>query len=531
MKNSILLISAFLLLISSSHAQDGFSIYPESCTSIMVGKSASADGSVITCHSCDGNYRTWVNVVPAADFAPGSNYEVYWGNLHTEFIDDTRKLELKGAIPQVPHTYAYLNTAYPCMNEKGLGIGETTIYGKTELQNPNGLFQIENLEAIVLQRCTQAKEAILLIGELVKEYGYGDFGECLTFADSKEVWHFEIFGAGKDEPGAVWAAKRIPDNQVGISANISRIGELIPNDPNMLYSENCEEVAKKMNLWDGTGKFKFYQAFSGRKPYSTREFFVLSSLAPSLGLTQNDEELPFSVVPEHKISAREVMAFYRQTYEGTDLDMTKNLTKTTSKKEEDGTETKKVEISMAANPWMSRDLMDLINELKPGTIDRQRTIAIPFCSYSHVIQLREGMPEGLAGVAWLALDNPGESPRFPVFTGTMSLPESFNICGQHQYRTDAALWSYRRANRLATVKWGEGRKEIEKAVMEFEDRAFNEFPAVQQTAVNLYLQDSSAEKSAYKHYLTQYTHDFANATLKKWWELGDLFFHMWARGF
>ena len=43
--------------------------------------------------------------------------------------------------------------------------------------------------------------------------------------------------------------------------------------------------------------------------------------------------------------------------------------------------------------------------------------------------------------------------------------------------------------------------------------------------------NDSEEKLAYKEYLTQYTHQFANATIKKWWELGDLFFHKWARGF
>ena len=518
MKKTNLLILLSVLLSSLSMAQEGFSIYPESCTSIMVGKTASTDGSVMTAHSCDGNYRTWVNIVPAADHEPGTMHEIFWGTLNTEFIDDTRKLELKGAIPEVPHTFAFLNTAYPCMNEKGLAIGETTIYGRRELRNENGLFLIENLEVLALQRCTTARDAIQLIAELVEQYGYGDFGECLTFADQNEVWQFEIFGSGPGEPSAVWAARRIPDNHIGISANISRIAELDPNDSDLMFSQNCREVATKMNLWDGKEPFKFYRAFSGDRCFSTREFFVLSTAAPSLNLSMDAQELPFSVKPEHKMSPRDVMAYYRQTYEGTDFDMTKNLLT-------DG------KTNPVANPWMSRDLMNLLNDLKPGTVERQRTIAIPFCSYSHIIQLRSGMPEGLTGIAWLALDNPAESPRFPVFTGTMSLPESFDVCGQHQFRTDAALWSYRRANRLATVRWQEGRKDIESAIMDFENRAFNELPAVQQTAFNLYLQDDSESKDLYKKYLTQYTHDFANATIKKWWELGDAFFYKMARGF
>lgn len=37
----------------------------EACTSILVGKLASVDGSTMTSHSCDSNTdRTWINVVP-----------------------------------------------------------------------------------------------------------------------------------------------------------------------------------------------------------------------------------------------------------------------------------------------------------------------------------------------------------------------------------------------------------------------------------------------------------------------------------
>lgn len=51
---------------------------------------------------------------------------------------------------------------------------------------------IEELQRVALQRCTTAREAIRLMGDLVKQYGYGDSGECLTIADPNEVWHFEV---------------------------------------------------------------------------------------------------------------------------------------------------------------------------------------------------------------------------------------------------------------------------------------------------------------------------------------------------
>ncbi len=39
------------------------------CTSIQVSKGASTDGSVMTAHSCDGNYRTWLQIEPARENA------------------------------------------------------------------------------------------------------------------------------------------------------------------------------------------------------------------------------------------------------------------------------------------------------------------------------------------------------------------------------------------------------------------------------------------------------------------------------
>jgi hypothetical protein len=137
------------------------------CTSIMVGREATTDGSVITAHTCDGNYRTWLDIVPSEEHSAGATRPVYWGKLHNETPWDMRGLRLKGEIPQADSTFAFFNVAYPAMNEKGLSIGETTIGGRDELRNPEGLFLIENLQAIALERTTNARDAISLIGELV----------------------------------------------------------------------------------------------------------------------------------------------------------------------------------------------------------------------------------------------------------------------------------------------------------------------------------------------------------------------------
>jgi dipeptidase len=493
------------------------------CTSIMAGRMATVDGSVITAHSCDGNYRTWIRFEPPAKYKEGDMTKIYHGLLHNEFSGDLRRVKVAGEIPQAAETYAFVNTAYPCMNEKQLAIGETTIGGRRELMNTEGLFLIEELERMALERCTNARDAIKLIGKLVKEYGYCDRGECITIADPKEVWHFEIFGAGPLEIGAVWAAVRIPDDHIGVSANIPRISELDLDDPdNYMASENVHTVAQEMGWWDpASGEtFKFWKAYSGRRPFSTREYFVLSTMAPSLGLDFKADELPFSVKPDKKVSVQDVMGYYRQTYAGTELDSTKDLLVKSR-----GGEMAK---SSVANPWMSRDMNTLLNTLKPGAVQRQRTIAIAGCSYSEVLQCRDWLPDEVGGICWFSFDNPGQSPRIPIFAGVSELPKSFEICAQHRFRTDSACWTFRRANRLATIRYGITKDRIDKEVMEFQAKAFADLPEIEKKVAAL-IKKNETQKA--EEYLTKYTNDFARAAMQRYWELGDEFWTMFARGF
>ena len=503
--------------------------YGENCTTIMVGKLASTDGSVMTSHSCDGNYRTWLEIYPHKKYEPGTLHPVYAGMLHTEEAWDMTNVVLKGNISEVPETYAFLNTAYPCLNEKQLAIGETTIYGREELVNPDGMFFIEELEKIALQRCKTAREAIALIGSLAEEYGYADLAECITLADPKEVWQLEIAGSGKGRASSIWCAERIPDENVGICANIPRISVVdFKNHDYFMYSTNLQNVAKKLGYWDGKEPLKFWKIINGKKPFSIREFYVLSSLAPSLNLSFDAEELPFSVKPEKKQSPRDIMKFFRETYEGTQWDMTKNLLVTIKEKDKDGKDVERQIKSSAVSAWMNNDLRTLINELKPGTIERQRTIAIAGCSYSHVIQCRDWLPDEVGAIAWFSFDNPGESPRIPIFSGVLSLPATFSICGQPRYRTDAAIWSFREANRLATVNWSRGRALIEPAVQEFEDKAFSELPSVEKKAVEL-VKDGKNDEA--RKFVTSYTNTFADAAMRRWEDIKMTLWGMFGRGF
>ncbi|NJD19917.1 MAG: dipeptidase, partial [Gemmatimonadetes bacterium] len=164
----------------------------ECCTSLLAGKAATVDGSVMTSHSCDSNTdRTWMNMVPHRTYGAGAMDTVWMEPKETKGPDDPDRL-WSGIIPEVAETYKFLNAAYPIMNEHQLSIGETTTGGKRELRSTEGMIDAPELYRLVLQRAKTAREAIRVADELTKKHGYNDWGECFTFADPQEAWFFEI---------------------------------------------------------------------------------------------------------------------------------------------------------------------------------------------------------------------------------------------------------------------------------------------------------------------------------------------------
>ncbi len=506
-----------------------------SCTSIMVGRLASTDGSVMTSHTCDSWYRTWMTMTPARDYERDTVTAIYDGRMHTTGPADSTKLYVRGTIPQARHTYRFLDTAYPCLNEKQLAMGETTIGGRDTLRNKKGLFMIEELARIALERCTTAREAIALMGKLAEQYGYGDSGECLTVADPSEVWIFEIFGAGPKKVGAVWAAQRIPDDEIAVSANISRIDRIDLSDhDHFMASANVFDLARQLKLWDGKQDFSFWRVYSGgnymkeTKNYSVREFYIMNKLAPSLHLSDTVECLPVSVKPDSLVSPEQVMQLLGSYYEGTDKNLSgRHLIPNPKRKDKKGNLVENEPdsiVSPYSNPWMRPDEINMYYAMGDSAMKNIRTVSVPWCAYSTVIQLRSWLPDEVGGVAWMALDNPGESPRFPIFAGTTELPRLLQVCGQHSDRDDAALWHYRKANRLATVRWGKFRSLIEPARDYFVEKGFRELPYVEQ----MWQQLNESDPKKAQTMLNGYVADFFGATIVRWDELArDLWRQNW----
>ena len=90
-------------------------ISANACTSVVVGKKASVDGSVMTTHTCDGQYDARIRIIPGKEFEPGAMAPVYRDLCHDGIPG--KPMKQIGEIPQVNKTYTYYNVGYPFMNE------------------------------------------------------------------------------------------------------------------------------------------------------------------------------------------------------------------------------------------------------------------------------------------------------------------------------------------------------------------------------------------------------------------------------
>ncbi|HOG52864.1 MAG TPA: C69 family dipeptidase [Bacillota bacterium] len=463
------------------------------CTSIVVGKLASADGSVMTTHTCDGTYEFRLNIVPAKDWPAGSMRPVFKGGGTGAHVQDRKQV---GEIPQVAHTFMYYDTAYPFANEKGVMMGETTVGGRRELRNPEGMFEIWELQRIALERASTAREAIKIMGEMAEKYGYGDGGECLTVIDKDEAWFFEIYGAGPLEKGAIWVAQRVPDDEVGVSANRSRIFVIKENDPdNFMYSKNVFTYAKDLGWWDpAKGPLHFANVYAPKLSVynSRREWRVLSLIAPSLKLDPWLMEYPFSVKPDKKVTVQDLMKYKRDHYEGTEFDLTKGL---------------------AAGPFGNPN-----RYATPATLGEwERAISIFRCSYSVILQARSWLPTPIANVIWFGEDAPHSTCYVPFYVGATSIPASFTVGSRATLDRNSAWWAFNLVSNFADLKYSYMIKDIEALASKFEDEALAMQPVIESAAAELYKVDPKLAVS----FLTNYSNAHAEKVVAEWWKLFD----------
>lgn len=522
---SIATISVTLILLSISGFTGGLG--ENGCMDVMVGKDATVDGSVMTSHTVDGWYDSTLNirVIPGEKFPKGAMVDVYWGLVREE-MDQPKKI---GEIPQVEQTYTYFHDAYSHANEHQVLIGETTIGQKEELKtflDENAIMTIEQLSAFALQRAETARDAIKVMGELGEKYGFlgscNFEGECLTVTDPNEGWVFEIFSVGvgwdpaSGKPGAIWAAQRVPDDEIVCVPNISRIREIDLSQPGyFMASENYMQEAIDRGWYDpASGEpFIWQEAYTpavGGWSLSSewvriRLHLVYSWAAPSMEWDpyKETQSYPFSIKPEKKVSVMDVINLQRSTLTGTVFDMEANPAWLVPGPE--GTVVK----SPFATPFPGRDLRTLLN------IPYHRPAARQGCSFGVVTQARNWLPDPIGGIIWFYFDNPNTSIHVPIYVGVQEIPSSWTTFNRTQFSLEADRWAFMLADDLVNRRYQDAIQDLKAVRDPLQAEFFANQEAVEKKALELYNEDPMKAKQ----YLTEYTHEAMAKATKAYWDL------------
>ncbi len=481
----------------------------EACTVIVAGKKATADGSVFNSHTdCGADCR--IRIVPGQTYPEGTMAPVYYGLL-TANLTGQEEPEILGYIPQAEHTYTYFHSAYSHINEYQLCIGESTMSQRPELQVAKGegeqIMTVEQAAVFALQRCRTAREALELITSLMEEKGFlpscGPESECLTLADPQEVWILELFSVGKGwtaasgKPGVIWAARRLPDDQVAIIPNWSVIKEIdVARPEEYRASSNYQEVAIEKGWYDpAAGRPFCWQETYAPVPreWSMNRFWLFyETFAPgSTGIprrtadpyqnldqyTQYVEPLgtyPLSVVPARKLTVQDIMAFQRSTFEGTIYDK-ENEVAWYYPDAESGKAVK----SKLATPFPTGQMQKLMKTT------RRRAVARMDGQYGMVAQLRSGLPRQIGGVYWVFVDNAYTSPYMPFFTGTTVVPEVYGTYNPEVYSDRSARWAVDFVDNLLYLNWQDGKRDLQAAREPLEASFFSRNAAIEQEYLSL----------------------------------------------
>ena len=484
------------------------------CTNLIVGKKASADGSVMCTYNCDG-------------FGFASPLTISYPGRHAA----GEMIALRGFGPQAAtrlvaqagYTYGVVGL----MNENQVSIVETTWDGRQELVNREGFFDYFTLMDMALQRSTTAREAIAQIHALVTEYGYNSTGESFAVCDPEEAWIMEIIGKGPGRKGAVWVARRVPDDCITAYANASRI-RTFPQakkadkklgfcvvEGECMYSADVISLARELGYYEGPdAEFSFREAygpldFSAVRYCEARvwSFFrrhtadkaAMDAYLPFLN-AQFDvcDELPLWIKPDKPVSVRDLMDDMRDHYEGTALDMTADV---------------------SAGPWASPYRNQPVNfQSSDGTaMFRERPIGCQQSGMTMVCQMRSWLPNAVGGVTYFNMDDATMVAYVPVYCGITRIPEAFRRENNNimEFSTESAFWMNNFVANMVYPRWSAMIGDLREAQTELEDYYAEDQKEVEERAAQL-------TPAARAEYLTAKTEAYTAKMMERWDKLARL---------
>ena len=524
------LFSAALVLLAVLTANSA----ADACTNFLFTKGATKDGSTMITYAADSHtlygelyYRK------AASYPAGTMFMLIDWDSGRELFE----------IPQVEHTYSVVGN----MNEHQLAIGETTYGGREECwkDEVRGI-DYGSLIYVTLQRAKNAREAIKVMTNLVKDYGYCSEGESFSICDPNEVWILELIGK-RGAPvktdiakrlkynytdGAVWVARRIPDGYVSGHANQARITQfplegkwnkakgkglhkaissnhidyIFEPEVECVYAADVVNYARACDWYAGSdADFSFADTyapltFSGIRGCDARVYAMFHRVnADAQRYEQyamgdpNAERMPLWIMPDHKVTLHEVMNLMRDHYEGTAMDMTKDL---------------------GAGPYRCPYRWRPMGfELDGQKYVHERATSTQQTGFSFVAQCRGWLPAKFGGILWFGVDDTYSTVYCPMYCGITEIPECFRQGNGDMvtYSETAAFWLFNRVTNFVYSRYCDMIVDLQKVQNELEESFIKEVARLDERAKTTVNNEEILTKM-----LNEFSGRMAERMMKEW---------------
>ena len=408
------------------------------CTTILVGKNASFDGSTMVARTEDapsGVFRAkkFVNVAPEEQ--------------PRKYKSVISKVEID--LPNNPVRYTAVPNAIldngiwgQCgANEYNVSMSATeTITSNERVLGADPLVDCgigeEDIYTIVMPYIASAREGVTFLGNLLEKYGTYEMNG-IAFQDENEIWWLETIG------GHHWMARRVPDDSYVIMPNQLGIDKFDFDDAfgakkEFMCSADLLDFVKKYHLdLSIDGDFNPRHAFGSRSDadhtYNTPRAWILQRYFNPTSNTYDginadyrpdSDNLPWARIPEKKITVEDIKYALSHHYQGTEYDS------------------------------YSKD----IHSVKKGTL---RPIGINRTNFLGLVQIRPYMPDELKCLQWLAIGSCVFNAIVPFYTNINRTPD-YLANTTNQVTTENFYWSNRLIAALCDAHFADTASHIER---------------------------------------------------------------------
>lgn len=441
------------------------------CTTILVGKDASEDGSTMIARNEDmgsaWTKRFYVREANENDpnfVSKGNGFSIELPEEHFKYTA-TPEWDVSEGL--------YEESGINSENVAMSATESTTIKDSVLELDPlveDGVAE-DAIQTVTLPYISSALEGVERLGEIIEEHGTAEMNG-LAFSDNEEIWYMDTL------TGHHWIAVRVPDNSYAVIANTLSVQDFDWDDSeNFLYSDGLKEFITDNDLTDDIDEISIREAFADTEDddeYNLPRTLYGQSVLSGEDVEIDGEEFDFFLEANDKIGVGDIADVLGSNFEDTDY-----------------------------------------YTYGEGESDKFRPICVERTMESHILQIRNDVPEDISAIHWLALGLPDTSSYIPFYSGITETPVEYQL-GTDEPDENSAYWTYRKTSAFTNPYHNEFKSEAVEPVQEkVRERMNQSVETIDEEAAKI-IEEDSEELS---NYLNQKTKAMSQYSIKEYDEL------------